>query len=94
MLRRRLEKLEAALPLSSDKLLERLKRQALSSLSSHDRELVGEKLRATGCRRRAWSAEHLAAEMRYSDAFGILLQEITDDELAGLAAEMEAETNP
>jgi len=88
MLRRRIEKLEAYMPPSSAKLLERLDRQALTRLSSNDRRLVSQMLTASS-RRKVWPDEYRAAEARYLDNFGILLQEISDDELANLIAQLE-----
>lgn len=90
MLRRRIEKLEATLPLSVGKLMEKLDRQALNALGFHERQLVSEMLSATG-RRKAWSLEHRAAEARYRETFGMLLQEVSDGELASLIAQIERE---
>lgn len=45
--------------------------------------------RVTGRRRKAWSHEHELAEARYLEAYGTLLREISDDELAGLIAQIE-----
>jgi hypothetical protein len=42
-------------------------------------------------RRKVWPAEYRAAEVRYLDNFGILLQEISDDELARLIAQLESQ---
>jgi hypothetical protein len=90
VLRKRIEKLEAHLPPSSAKLLERLDRQALNSLSGNDRGLVTQMLN-TPDRRKVWAAEYRAAEVRYLDNFGGLLHEISDDELARLIAQAEDE---
>ena len=91
MLRRRIEKLEGHLPVSSGKLMERLDRQALNALSARDRELVRETVRGAGRRRSSWSVEHCAAEARHLEAFGILLHEVSDDDLANLIAQVEGE---
>jgi hypothetical protein len=91
MLRRRMEKLEATLPMSACQLLERLDWQALNTLSGFDRELAREKLRAAGSRRKSWSAEHQAAEARYLESFGLLLQDVSDAELESLIAQEEHE---
>jgi hypothetical protein len=88
MLRRRIEKLEAHLPPSPGRLLERLDRQALNSLSGNDRELVNEVLNVPG-RRKTWPAEYRSAEVRYLENFGMLLREISDDELAGVILQLE-----
>jgi hypothetical protein len=88
VLRKRIEKLEAHLPPSPGRLLERLDRQALNSLSGNDRGLVTQML-AGSDRRKVWPAEHRAAEVRYLGNFGILLQQISDDELAHLIAQVE-----
>jgi hypothetical protein len=64
MLRRRIEKLEAHLPLSTSRLLETLDRRALNTLCFRDRQLVSEMLSTTS-RRKAWSLEHRAAEASY-----------------------------
>jgi hypothetical protein len=61
MLRKRIEKLEAHLPPSSAKLLARLDRQALNSLSGNDRGLVTQILDSSG-RRKTWPADYHAAE--------------------------------
>ena len=92
MLCRRILKLEASLPVSPGKLLERLDRQAMNALSAPDRELVSEKLHGAGRRPKSWSPEHQAAEARYLDNFAILLQEVSDDDLAGLISQMEDQT--
>jgi hypothetical protein len=80
LLRKRIEKLEADLPMSSARLLERLDRPALNRLSRDDRGLVMQMLNGSDWRK-AWPAGYRAAEVRYLDNFGILLQEISDDEL-------------
>jgi hypothetical protein len=90
MLRKRIEKLEAHLPPSSANLLERLDRQALNSLSGNDRGLVTQMLEGAN-RRKAWPEEYRAAEDRYLDNFGMLLQEIGDDELARLITQVESQ---
>jgi hypothetical protein len=91
MLRRRIENLEADLPVTGGKLMDRLDRQALNSLSFRDRELVNEMLQATGRRQKTWSVEHCAADARYLETFGTLLQEVSDEELASLIAQIESE---
>jgi hypothetical protein len=88
MLRKRIEKLEATLQPSSGRLLERLDRQALNSLSGNDRGLVTQMIEGSN-RPRVWPAEYRAAEVRYLDNFGIMLQQISDDELARLIAQVE-----
>jgi hypothetical protein len=88
MLRRRIEKLEAHLPMSPSRLLERLDRIALSSLSGTDRGLVTRMLN-TSDRRKSWPAEYRSAEASYLDNFGVLLREISDDELAGVILQLE-----
>jgi len=90
MLRRRIEKLEAHLPVSSARLLERLDRRVLNRLSGNDRGLMMQMLSASG-QRKVWPAEYRSAEARYLESFGILLQEISDDELASLIAQIESE---
>jgi len=90
MLRRRIEKLEAHLPISSTKLLEQLDRQALNSLSGNDRGLVTQMLNAPN-QRKVWTTEYRVAETRYVDNFGILLQDVSDDELASLIAQLEGQ---
>jgi hypothetical protein len=90
MLRKRIEKLEAHLPPSSATLLERLDRKALNSLSTNDRGLVTQILEGSA-QRKIWPPEYRAAEVRYLDNFGILLQEISDDELARLIAQVESQ---
>jgi hypothetical protein len=90
MLRKRIEKLEATVPLSTVRLLERLDRQALNSLSGNDRGLVTQMLAGSNPRK-VWPEEHRAAEVRYLDNFGILLQEISDDELARLITQVESQ---
>ena len=91
MLRRRIEKLEAHLPVPTGKLLERLDRQALNTLSGDDRELAREMFQITGRRGKAWSQEHESAQARYLEAFGMLLREVSDEELDSLVAQMERE---
>jgi hypothetical protein len=93
MLRRRIEKLEATLPMPACQLPERLDRQALNTLSGFDRELAREKLQVAGSRRKSWSAEYQAAEARYLESFGLLLQEVSDAELESLMAQGESEMN-
>jgi hypothetical protein len=88
MLRRRIEKLEAHLPLSTSRLLETLDRRALNTLCFRDRQLVSEMLSPTS-RRKAWSLEHRAAEASYRENFGVLLQEISDDDLARMISQIE-----
>jgi hypothetical protein len=88
MLLKRIEKLEAHLPMSPGRLLERLDRQALSSLSGSDRELVNQMLNVSG-RRKTWPAEYCAAETRYLENFEVLLREITDEELNSLIAQFD-----
>jgi hypothetical protein len=88
MLRRRIEKLEAHVPLSPDRLLERLDRKAINSLSVSDRELVNQMLNISG-RRKAWPADYRAAEDRFLQSYGMLLREISDDQLAGLISQLE-----
>jgi hypothetical protein len=88
MLRKRIEKLEAHLPLSSAKLLDRLDRQALNSLSGDDRGLLRQMLEGSD-RRKVWPTEYRSAEARYLDNFGILLQEISDADLASLITQLE-----
>jgi hypothetical protein len=90
MLRKRIEKLEVALPVSPGTLLDRLGRRAINSLSSNDRGLVNEMLRTSG-RHKTWSNEHRLAEGCYLENFGLLLQEISDSELAGLITQCERE---
>jgi hypothetical protein len=90
MLRKRIEKLEIALPASPDTLLDRLDRRAINSLSSRDRGLVSEMLLASG-RRKTWSSEYRLAEESYLESFGLLLREISDRELAGLITQCERE---
>jgi hypothetical protein len=90
MLRKRIEKLEVALPMLPGALLDRLDRRAINSLSSHDRRLVNEMLRTSG-RRKTWSNEYRLAEECYLENFGLLLREISDGELAGLIAQCEHE---
>jgi hypothetical protein len=91
MLRRRIEKLEAHLPVAAGRLLEGLDRQALNALSFRDRELASEMLRPTTSRRRVWSQEHHAAEANYLQNFGVLLKEVSDDDLANMIARLERE---
>jgi hypothetical protein len=88
MLRRRIEKLEAHLPISPGRLLERLDRQALNSLSGRDRELVNQMLNVSG-RRRTWPAEYRDAEDRFLKSYGMLLREISDEELTSLIDQLE-----
>jgi hypothetical protein len=88
MLRKRIERLEARAPLQSDRLLERLERQALFSLSHADRALFNE-MNAGTSRRKMWSPGHHAAMERYGDSLAMLLRDVTDDELSGLIAEVE-----
>jgi hypothetical protein len=90
MFRKRVEKLEIALPVSPGTLLDRLDRRAINSLSSNDRSLVNEMLR-TSSRRKAWPNEYRLAEACYLESFGLLLREISDSELAGLIAQCERE---
>jgi hypothetical protein len=80
MLLRRIEKLEARLPLPTGKLMERLDRQALNTLSHRDRALVNEVFRATG-RRKARSPEHNAAIERFDEASAQLLHDFSDEDL-------------
>jgi hypothetical protein len=68
---------------SPGRLLERLDRRAIYFLSRQDREFVSEMLRTPG-RQKSWPNEYRTAEARYLDNFGILLQEISDDELASV----------
>jgi hypothetical protein len=91
VLRRRIEKLEATLPRSAGKLMERLDRQVMNALSARDRELVRETVRIAGRRRSPRSAEHCAADARYLETLGMLLQEVSDEELANLIAQVESE---
>jgi hypothetical protein len=90
MLRRRIEKLEANWPELPGKLMDRLDRQALNALCPRNRELVTEIFRTNG-RRKAWSPEHLAAMERYDESFGQLLQDVSDEDLSGLIANIECE---
>ena len=91
MRRRRIEKLEAHMPVPAGKLMERLERQAMNSLSAHDRALVSEMRQVTGRRRKAWSQEHESAEARHLEAVGVLMQEVSDEDLAGMIAQVERE---
>ena len=91
MLRKRVEKLEAHFPVSSARLLERIDRQAMNALSRLDRELVSERHQSAGRRRKCWSQDHDAAEARYLDNFALLLQEVSDDDLASLILQIEGE---
>jgi hypothetical protein len=88
MLRRRIEKLEAHMPPSSARLLERLDRQALTRLSSYDRSLVSQMMTVSSGRK-VWPDEYHSAEARYLENFGMLLQEISDGELASVIAQLE-----
>jgi hypothetical protein len=89
MLRRRIEKLEARLPLPTGKLMERLDRQALNTLSHRDRALVNEVFRAT--RRKAWSPEHETAIKRFDEASAKLMQDFSDEDLESVIEEAERE---
>ena len=91
MLRRRIEKLEAHLPVPIGNLMERLDRQALNRLSARDRQLFNEMVEVTGRRPRAWSPEHHAAETAYLEAYGMLLREVSDGELNSVIARIERE---
>ena len=91
MLRKRVERLEAHLPVSPHKMLERLDRQAMNALSGMDRELVSEKHQSAGRRRKCWSQDHDAAEARYLDNIALLLQKVSDDDLASLILQIESE---
>jgi TRAP-type C4-dicarboxylate transport system substrate-binding protein len=71
--------------------MDRLDRQVLNSLSFRDRELVNEMVQATGRRQKAWSVQHCAADARYLETFGMLLQEVSDKELASLIEQIERE---
>jgi hypothetical protein len=88
MLRRRIEKLEANLPMSPERLLERLDRQALQQLSGSDRELVVQMLSGSG-RRKSWPAEHRDAEQRFLQSLESLLREVSDAELEALITRVE-----
>jgi hypothetical protein len=88
MLRKRVEKLEAQVPLRPGRLLERLERQGLLSLSYVDKALLQE-MHATTSRRKTWSPEHHAAIERYEESLAVLLREVSDDELRGLISEVE-----
>jgi hypothetical protein len=90
MLRKRIEKLEVTLPVSPGRLLDRLDSRAINSLSSHNRGLVNEMLRASG-QRKTWSSEYRLAEECYLESFGLLLREVSDSELAGLITQCERE---
>jgi hypothetical protein len=90
VLRKRIEKLEVALPMLPGALLDRFGRRAVNSLSSHDRGLVNEMLRPSG-RRKTWSSEYRLAEECYLESFGLLLQDNSDSELAGLITQCEQE---
>jgi hypothetical protein len=90
MIRKRIEKLEALLPVAPARLLERLDRRAINSLSSHDRGLVNEML-GNSSRRKSWPDEYRLAEESYLENFGLLLREISDSELAGLITRCERE---
>jgi hypothetical protein len=90
MLRKRIEKLEARLPEPAGKLRERIERQSLNALCPRDRELVTEIFRTNG-RRKAWPPEHLAAMERYDESFGQLLQDVSDEDLSGLIANIKCE---
>jgi hypothetical protein len=89
MLRRRIEKLEAHLPVAAGRLLERLDRQALNALSHRDRVLVNEMCRATI--RKAWSPEHETAIKRFDAASARLMQDFSDEELESVIEEAERE---
>jgi hypothetical protein len=89
MLRRRIEKLEAHLPVAAGRFLERLDRQALNALSFRDRELVNEVFRAT--KRKAWSPEHETAIKRFDEASAKLMQDFSDEDLESVIEEAERE---
>jgi hypothetical protein len=88
MLRKRIEKLEAQVPLQPGRLLERLEREAVFSLSYVDKALFQE-MHATTSRRKTWSPEHHAAIERYEESLAVLLRDVSDDELSGLISEVE-----
>jgi hypothetical protein len=48
-------------------------------------------LQITGRRRKAWSQQHQPTEARFMETFGLLLQEVRDEELASLTAQIERE---
>jgi hypothetical protein len=88
MLRKRIEKLEAQVPLQPGRLLERLERQAVFSLSYVDRSLFNEMNLGTD-RRKLWSPQHHAAMERYEESLAALLRDVSDSELGGLISEVE-----
>jgi hypothetical protein len=88
MLRKRVEKLEAQVPLQPGRLLERLERHALFSLSYVDQSLFQEMHGGTS-RRKSWSPEHHAAMERYEESLAALLRDVSDAELSGLISEVE-----
>jgi hypothetical protein len=92
MLRSRIEKLEARLPLPSGLLLERLERRARLSLPNEYRALLSQLHRVTNGRLRR-TAEHLDALERYGESFELLLEEISDSDLGRLLAEVDRTTN-
>ena len=91
MIRRRLEKLELKFPPSTAILLERLDCRAMATLSRQQRILVNETY-AKPRRKRVWSAEHHVAVALYGEALALQMQDVSDDELNRLVAQVESRT--
>jgi hypothetical protein len=91
MIKRRLEKLELRFPPSPANLLDRLDCRAMATLSRQERVLV-EEVYGEPKRKKTFLPEHHAAVEQYSGALALLMQEISDDELTRLIAEVESRT--
>jgi hypothetical protein len=91
MIKRRIEKLELKFPPSSTNLLHRLQFRAMATLSLKERHLVNE-VYSESKRKRTLLPGHHAAIEQYSRALTELMQEINDDGLIRLIAEIERRT--
>jgi hypothetical protein len=91
MIKRRLEKLELKIPPSPANLLDRLQCRAMATLTPVERLLVQE-ANSESRRKRTLLPGHHAAIEQYSRALTDLMQEISDEGLIRLIAEVERRT--
>ena len=91
MIKRRLEKLELKFPPSSANLVDRLECRAMATLSRQERILVNE-VYAEPRRKRVWLPGHHSAVQRYDEALTLMMQNVSDEELNRLIAEVESRT--
>ena len=81
MLRRRVEKLEAALPPKPADLMERWEAQAVAFLSQADRRLVDEAYAGKRRGKTPLASDHYRAIEGYGEALGETIRDFSDEEL-------------